>query len=74
MEELERGLNASRTVDEETDEAVIEPGSADEEFLKAVHVRLAERDELFGESPDYEALLRARPLVATWSLRSRRSS
>jgi hypothetical protein len=73
MDELESGMNASRTIDEETDEATIEADSDDEKFLTAVEERLKARDQLFGESPDYEALLGGRPFLARWSLRSSRS-
>jgi hypothetical protein len=73
MDELESGLNASRESDEEKDEAVIEANSDDERFLRAVQERLKARDEVFGDSPDYDELLGGRPLVARWSSRRRGS-
>jgi hypothetical protein len=70
LDELESGLNASRTVDDEKDEVVIEANSDDEKFLIAVEKRLGARDALFGESPDYEEILGGRRLVTRSSWRT----
>lgn len=65
MDELESGLNASRVKNDQIDEYVVE--SKDREFLEDMQTRLKARDEVFGDSPDYEGLLGGRRLVARWS-------
>jgi hypothetical protein len=72
MDELESGLNASRKKEGEVDEFVID--TEDEKFLTAIQERLEARDEVFGESPDYDELLGGRPLIARWSNRRRTST
>jgi hypothetical protein len=61
MDELESGLNASRGVDDQgNDEHEFEDGSSDEIFLKEIEKRLEARDEVFGDTPNYDELLTGR--------------
>jgi hypothetical protein len=69
VDELESGLNAERADDEKQ----FEDSSDDAKFLREIRDRLKARDEVFGDPPDYDELLRRRGAIARWSTRRSRS-